>query len=132
MSLVQKEYFESLQSKINVAYFRDVYDHLVLMVQKLDADNEAVSGLEATHLARVSIEVSKISNSMNQVMKKFSSVATIFLPLSFVASFLGMNIPIPFQTSPSNDSLVPFAVLSVFMISSVFFMIVFFRKKKWI
>jgi Mg2+ and Co2+ transporter CorA len=132
MSLVQKENFDFLRSQINVAYFRDVYDHLVLMVQKLDADHEAIAGLEATHLARVSIEVSKVSNSMNQVMKQFSSVATIILPLSFITSLLGMNVPIPYQSSADYDSLAPFTVLSVLMISLVFFMIAFFRKKKWI
>eukprot|EP00475_Leptophrys_vorax_P040127 TRINITY_DN7399_c0_g1_i1.p1 TRINITY_DN7399_c0_g1~~TRINITY_DN7399_c0_g1_i1.p1 ORF type:complete len:629 (+),score=139.20 TRINITY_DN7399_c0_g1_i1:1610-3496(+) len=133
LSLVQREYLDTLRSKINVAYFRDVYDHLVLMVQQLEVDHETVSTLEATHLARVSIEMAKTANSMNHVMKKFSSVATIILPLSFITSLMGMNVPIPYQSGVDDfSSLTPFTVMSVVMISFAIFLVVWFRRKGWL
>lgn len=103
------------------------------MVQQLEVDHETVSTLEATHLARVSIEVAKNANKMNQVMKKFSSVATIILPLSFVTSLMGMNIPVPYQSGIDEyQSLGPFTVMSVMMFSFAFFLMVWFRRKKWL
>lgn len=116
-SLVDVDNVEFLRVS-HVAYFRDIYDHVLVMLNKLEMSSDLLSTLESTYLAKVSIEVSVISNSMNQVMKRFSSVATVILPLTFLTGLMGMNVTIPGQTSGNDGSLAPFFAI-IFLMAAV-------------
>jgi magnesium transporter len=65
-------------------YYRDIYDHLVRMHDITESIRDLVSGTLDTYL-------SVINNRMNEVMKTLTIITTIFMPISFVASFFGMN-----------------------------------------
>ena len=65
-------------------YFRDVYDHLIRIAADLDALRDRLTG--ATELL-----LSNQSNRLNEVMKRLTIIATIFLPLTFVTGFFGQN-----------------------------------------
>jgi hypothetical protein len=74
---------------VRVPYLRDIYDHLVIMLHKLDAAIEVIVTLQSTYLAVVSIDVAAVSNEGNSAMKTLSASATILLPLSLIASLMG-------------------------------------------
>lgn len=65
-------------------YLRDCYDHSVQIMDMLETYRELASGLMDVYL-------SSISNRMNEVMKVLTIIATIFIPLTFIAGVYGMN-----------------------------------------
>ncbi len=71
-------------SEETVVHLRDCYDHTVQIVELVEAYREAASDLMGTYL-------SAVSNRMNEVMKVLTIIATIFIPLSFIAGLYGMN-----------------------------------------
>ena len=65
-------------------YFRDVYDHLVRAYEMVDSYRDLLSNALDAYL-------STVSNNLNVVMKRLTIVSTIFLPLTFITGFFGMN-----------------------------------------
>lgn len=74
----------SLFSREEALYFRDVYDHTVLVIDQLDAARDLVNSALEIHL-------SVVANRQNEVAKQLTVIATIFLPLSFIVGFFGQN-----------------------------------------
>ncbi|MFB6179040.1 MAG: magnesium/cobalt transporter CorA [Halorientalis sp.] len=72
-------------------YFRDVYDHLVQVVDLTETYRDLAAGTRDIYL-------NTLSQSTNEVMKVLTVIATIFLPLTFVVGVYGMN----FADSPYN------------------------------
>jgi len=72
-------------------YFRDVYDHLVQIVDLTETYRDLVAGARDIYL-------NTVSQSTNEVMKMLTVVATVFIPLTFVVGVYGMN----FADSPYN------------------------------
>jgi magnesium transporter len=76
----------------HLLYFRDLYDHTVRIYELLEAERERLSNALEVHL-------SHISNNLNQVMKRLTAVATIFMPLTFLTGLFGMNFEhLPFHS----------------------------------
>ncbi len=73
-----------LISANEMVYYRNVYDHLVRMTDIADTYRDMITGLLDAYL-------SVTSNRLNQVMKVLTIISTIFLPLSFITGFFGMN-----------------------------------------
>ena len=65
-------------------YFRDIYDHLIRISDLIDSYRDLLSGATDLYL-------STISNRQNDVMRQLTIIATVFLPLSFLTGFFGMN-----------------------------------------
>ena len=65
-------------------YLRDVHDHLARTTQQVESVRELVANA-------LDLYLSTVSNRLNEVMKRLTVVATIFLPLTFVTGFFGMN-----------------------------------------
>jgi len=76
------------------AYLRDLYEHTVQVIDTVETFRDMVSGLHDLYL-------SNVSNRMNEVMKVLTIIATVFIPLSFLAGVYGMN----FDTSASPFNL---------------------------
>jgi len=72
-------------------FFRDVYDQLVRLHDIIDSMRDLVSGTLDTYL-------SVINNRMNDTMKTLTLITTLFMPLSFVVGFFGMNFFGPVST----------------------------------
>ena len=74
-------------------YLRDVADHAAVAVDIIETYREMVASLNDLYLSRISIR-------MNEIMKVLTTIATIFIPLSFIAGLYGMNFNT--ATSPLN------------------------------
>jgi magnesium transporter len=102
-------------------FFRDVYDHVVQIVDTIETLREMVS-------ASLDIYLSSVSYRLNAVMRVLTVITTIFMPLSFIASIYGMNFDyMPELRSPWGYPL----VLGVMAVVGVG-MLVLFRKKRWL
>ena len=75
--------FEMVEDR-EIAYYRNVYDHLVRYTELIEAGREMVSDLMQTHL-------SAASNRLNQIMKTLTMISTVVLPMTLVAGIYGMN-----------------------------------------
>jgi magnesium transporter len=67
-----------------IAYYRNVYDHLVRYTELIESAREMVSDLMESHLAAA-------SNRLNQVMKLLTMISTVILPMTLIAGVYGMN-----------------------------------------
>jgi magnesium transporter len=73
-----------LVSVREIAYYRNVFDHLLRYTELIEGAREMISDLMQTHLAAV-------SNKLNGIMKLLAMVSTVILPMSLIASVYGMN-----------------------------------------
>jgi magnesium transporter len=105
-------------------YFRDVYDHLIRISDLIDSYRDLLSGATDLYL-------STISNRQNEVMKQLTVIATVFLPLSFITGFFGMNFGFLV-----NHLITPgwtFWVIGLgSMAATCVALLVFFRRKGWV
>jgi magnesium transporter len=101
-------------------YFRDVYDHTIQIIDTVETFRDMVSGLMDLYL-------SSISNRMNEVMKVLTIIATIFIPLSFVAGLYGMN----FDWMPELHWRYGYFYALGLMTSIGGGMLVYFRRRHW-
>jgi magnesium transporter len=117
---LEKRESSLIQKSTNI-YLRDVYDHTIQVIETVETSRDILSGM-------VDMYLSTVSNAMNQVMKVLTIIATIFIPLTFIAGIYGMN----FANMPELGwrwgypaSLVAMAVVAIAMV-------VYFRKKRWL
>ena len=102
-------------------YLRDVYDHTIQIIDTVETFRDMVSGLMDLYL-------SSISNRMNEVMKVLTIIATIFIPLSFMAGLYGMN----FVYMPELQWRYGYFALLGAMFAVGVGMLLYFRRKKWL
>jgi len=102
-------------------YLRDVYDHTIQVIDTIESFRDTVSGM-------VDIYLSSISNRMNAVMKVLTIIATIFIPLTFIAGVYGMN----FKYMPELGWRWSYPLVWLIIIIVGGCMLVYFRKKKWL
>ncbi len=74
----------NLISEKTTIFYRDVYDHTIQVIDTIETCRDIVSGM-------MDLFLSSVSNRMNEVMKKLTVIATIFIPLTFIAGVYGMN-----------------------------------------
>jgi magnesium transporter len=74
------------------------------------------------------IYLSSISNKMNEIMKVLTIIATIFIPLTFIAGVYGMN----FKYMPELEWQFGYFAILILMSVIGFFMLIYFRGKKWL
>lgn len=105
-------------------FFRDIYDHMVRLYDISESLRDLISGALETYL-------SVINNRMNEVMKTLTIITTLFMPISFLTGFFGMNFfaaDRPFLAWTSEPIFI--LVLSIFVILPVG-MFVWMRSRKW-
>jgi magnesium transporter len=102
-------------------YLRDVYDHTIQVIDTLETYRDMLSGMHDTYL-------SSISNRMNEVMKVLTIIATIFIPLTFIAGVYGMN----FEFMPELKwRWAYFGVWGVIFVVAIA-MVLYFKRRKWL
>jgi magnesium transporter len=74
-----------------LAYFRDVYDHLVLVSEEVAAQRDVLGTVLEANIAVISVEQNKINLRQSASMEQLTIFASVFLPLSFVVGFFGQN-----------------------------------------
>lgn len=118
-SLAKSE--SSLIKQTTEIYLRDVYDHTIQIIDTIESFRDMVSGM-------VDLYLSSLSNKMNSVMKVLTIIATIFIPLTFIAGIYGMN----FEYMPELKLRWGYAAVWIVMIVVAIIMLVYFKKKKWL
>ncbi len=101
-------------------FYRDVYDHFVRVADLTDSYRELLSGALDAYL-------SVVSNRMNEVMKRLTLVATVMMPLTFIAGIYGMN----FDNMPELRWRYGYAFAWGLMALVATWMLVAFRRRKW-
>ena len=102
-------------------FLRDVYDHCVHLAEAIDNAREMVAGL-------LNLYLTMLSNRTNEVMKVLTIVASIFVPLTFLAGIYGMN----FEHMPELHSPWAYPALLALMVAVAAGMMVYFWRKGWI
>lgn len=100
-------------------YFRDIYDHLVRIVDLVETYRDLLTG-------SLDIYLSAIANRTNNVMKVLTIWGTIALPLVIITGFFGMNFPLGMENSPHGIWL----AVGIMVLSTVS-VLIFFRRKGW-
>ena len=103
----------------HIAYFRDVHDHLIRVFEAVDTLRELISG-------SLDVYLSNVGNRMNEVMKRLTVVAALFLPITFFTGLMGMNLP----DSPLwSDKRFWFFIAGMLTVTTLQFL--YMRAKKW-
>ena len=102
-------------------FLRDIYDHTIQIIETTETLRDMISGL-------LDIYLSSVSNRMNEVMKVLTIIATIFIPLTFVAGIYGMN----FKHMPELSWKWGYPTILSVMFLIGLGMFFFFKKKKWL
>jgi magnesium transporter len=102
-------------------FLRDVYDHVINVTDTIDVFRDMLSGLQDLYM-------SSMGNRMNEVMKVLTIIATIFIPITFLAGIYGMN----FEFMPELKWRWSYPVLWGLIITVGLGMLTFFRRKRWL
>jgi len=118
-SLVKSE--SSLIHEQMHIYFRDVYDHTIQIIDTIESYRDILAGM-------LDIYLSTLSNKMNEVMKVLTIIATIFIPITFIAGVYGMN----FKYMPELEWRWGYVMVWAIIVVAAGIMIGFFKKKQWL
>ena len=102
-------------------YIADIYDHTIQVIDTVETFRDMLSGM-------LDIYLSSISNRMNSVMKVLTIIATIFMPLTFLAGVYGMN----FKHMPELEWKLGYAMVWCIMLGIAALMLFYFKRKKWL
>lgn len=110
-----------LIKKATEIYLRDVYDHTIQIIETTETYRDMVAGLQDLYL-------SSVSNRMNEVMKVLTIIATLFIPLTFIAGIYGMN----FEFMPELKWKAGYFIIWGVMAAAAAVMFIYFKRKKWL
>jgi magnesium transporter len=105
-------------------YFRDVYDRLVHLYDIAEGLRDLIAGT-------LDLYLSAVNNRMNDIMKSLTVITTLFLPLSFLTGFFGMNFFSPSLPVSSlvNAPVFPFVLL--LMVASPLLVLFWMKRQGW-
>lgn len=102
-------------------YIQDVHDHTIQAIETIESFRDSSNQLLDTYM-------SAMTQKMNEVIKLLTIVATIFVPLTFIASLYGMN----FQNIPELSWSFGYYYVLLLMASVAGCMLYYFKRKKWL
>jgi len=102
-------------------YLRDVYDHVIQVIDIIEVSRDILSGM-------LDIYLSSMSNRLNEVMKFLTVIGTIFMPLTFLVGVYGMN----FKYLPELEWHYGYYAVWIFMVALSAAMILYFKRKRWL
>ncbi|MDR0322185.1 MAG: magnesium/cobalt transporter CorA [Treponema sp.] len=102
-------------------FLKDLYDHVIQAAETVDTYRELIAGI-------MEINMTVVSNRLNQVMKVLTIISTIFIPLTFIVGVYGMN----FTFMPELDYAPAYFIVWGVMFCIAIGMIIFFKRRKWI
>jgi magnesium transporter len=111
----------ALLQETHDVFIRDVYEHTIQVIDTIESFRDIIGGMMDLYL-------STVSNKMNEVMKVLTIMATIFIPLTFVAGIYGMN----FKYMPELEWKWSYLVLWIVLIVIFFGMVFYFKRKRWL
>lgn len=110
-----------LVQKQTISYIRDLYDHIIQVSENIEIYREMTWGL-------MDMYMTTISNKMNEVMKVLTIMASIFIPLTFIAGIYGMN----FEYMPELQYKYSYPILIGVMVILLLLMLFYFKRKRWL
>ncbi|WP_319371710.1 magnesium/cobalt transporter CorA [uncultured Ilyobacter sp.] len=116
-----EKYESAMISNNTKLYIRDLYDHTLQIIDLMEGLRDSLGNIFELYMT-------SISNKMNEIMKTLTIIATIFIPLTFIAGIYGMN----FEYMPELKFKMGYPILIIFMVFIFVGLIAFFRKKKWL
>jgi magnesium transporter len=102
-------------------FLRDVYDHTIQVIDTVETYRDMLSGM-------LDIYLSSLSNRMNEVMKVLTIIATIFIPLTFIAGIYGMN----FKFMPELEWRWGYFLVLAVMLAIGVLMVILFKRRRWL
>jgi magnesium transporter len=102
-------------------FLRDVYDHTIQVIDTVETYRDMLSGM-------LDIYLSSLSNRMNEVMKVLTIIATIFIPLTFIAGVYGMN----FKFMPELEWRWGYFLVLGVMLALGVLMVILFKRRRWL
>ena len=120
ISRLQREPHDCM-SDATRTYMRDVYDHVVQIIDIVETYREIATGLTETYMTAV-------STKLNEVMKVLTIVGTVFIPLTFLAGVYGMN----FHFFPEISWRWGYAMFWVVCLVTAAAMVGWFRHRRWL
>ena len=120
LSALERGELEQIREGTRI-YLRDVYDHAIQVLDTIEIFREMLSGM-------VDIYLSSINNRMNAIMKVLTIIATIFMPLTFLAGVYGMN----FKYMPELEWPWGYPLIVAVMAGIGITMLIMFKWKKWL
>ncbi len=111
---------KSLISKLEVPYYKDIYDHVLYILQNIESCREIMSSLIDLYLSNNDLK-------MNLIMKRLTVVATIFIPLTFLVGVWGMN----FKFMPELDWRYGYLCAWGLMLVIGLYVVWYLKKKDW-
>lgn len=109
-----------LIEETTTVYLRDLQDHVVQVLDTVELYRDTVSGL-------LDLYLSSISYRMNEVMQVLTIMASLFIPLTFIAGIYGMN----FENMPELKLTWGYPAVWLVMLICVGGMLIYFKRKKW-
>ncbi len=110
-----------LVEKVTLVFLKDLYDHTIRIIETAETYRDITSGIMDVYL-------SSVSNKMNEVMKTLTIIATIFIPLTFIAGVYGMN----FEHMPELGWEWGYPAAWTIMVMVSVSMLMYFRRKRWL
>jgi len=117
---LQRDPHECMSDTTHV-YLRDLYDHVIQIIEIIETYREIASDLTETY-------ISSVSNRMNEIMKVLTLIGTIFIPLTFLSGVYGMN----FHYIPELDLRWAYPAFWLICTLLTIFMLVFFHRRNWL
>jgi magnesium transporter len=111
----------SLIEKSTGIYLRDLYDHVIQVMDTIEIFRDMMTGI-------LDVYLSSVSNKMNEIMKFLTIIGTIFIPLTFIAGIYGMN----FQYMPELTWRWGYFAVLFLMLGIGVTLLYYFRRKKWL
>ena len=102
-------------------YFKDIYDHIVQIIDTMDTYRDMITTLMDLYLSNISFK-------MNEVMKILTIIATIFIPITFITSLYGMN----FDVMPELHTKYGYYSVLIVIVLVTLGMLYYFKRKKWL
>jgi magnesium transporter len=123
LNKLARDDIEMIDAKDRV-YFRDVYDHYVRLYNIIEEERDLVSGTLDTYL-------SVTNNRMNDIMKTLTVITTLFMPISFLSGFFGMNFFQPSEPLDVWTSLPSFIFSLILFVLTPVGMLLWIRRRGW-
>lgn len=110
------------------AYFQDVYDHVLRVIESIDTYRDVLSGVLDAYLSWSSNNLAVASNQLSQVMKVMTSFSIILMSVTLVASVYGMN----FDVMPELRWRYGYPAVLLAMAAIGLGLTIYFRRKRWL
>jgi magnesium transporter len=124
LNKLARDDYQVIDSKDRV-FFRDIYDHLVRLHDLNESLRDIVGGVQDTYL-------SSVNNRMNEIMKTLTVITVLFMPLTFLTGYFGMNFfePLGNLTAWTTTPVFYITLVIIFLLPSGMYF--WFRRRTWL